>query len=342
MAPLLLVQVRNKLLGRFDSEYYNTIGGGIMKAVVFLLVVLVGLNSMAQAADDQSQKPNQSNLNSGSSAPVSGDIDNEITNARLRAVSGAKSAWSFSSNFNYAGSTILTPFSSIRPQLNSQNNLDATNINGQMAVKYRMTEHDSLLMGFGIQFTPGYTDPNSGAAIGAVTTASSPYLDYSRAFRIGTAQNVVDISISKYTLANDMNNGLSYALSAGDQVMFDIGQSKLEVGAAAGWGQDILSGQMMSQGLPVPDYLLSQIYIEPVAEYAISDKIQLRTVYRMLLLNQDSNNRSIWATPSFQSQSIGIGYGVTRDIYLYPNMQWSWSHISADATTVGFTANINL
>lgn len=271
---------------------------------------------------------------------VPGDIDNEITNARLRAVSGAKSDWSFSSSFNYSGSSILSPFSTLRPQFNPQNGADPTNANGQLAIKYRVTEHNSLLAGFGVQYTPGYTD--NGTAVAQQTTASSPYIDYNRAFRTGAAQHVIDVAVSKYTLSSDIDQNLNLAFSAGDQVMFNVADSKLELGAALGYSQDLYDGQALRNGAPRKDYIYSQAYFEPIAEYAFNDKINLRTVFRMYILNQSAADRTYWASPAVTTESLGVGFAVTRDVYLYPSIQWAWDRIAADATTVGFSANINL
>jgi hypothetical protein len=33
---------------------------------------------------------------------------------------------------------------------------------------------------------------------------------------------------------------------------------------------------------------------------------------------------------------------VSRDFYVYPNVQWKWSQITADQTTIGLSTNINL
>jgi hypothetical protein len=42
------------------------------------------------------------------------------------------------------------------------------------------------------------------------------------------------------------------------------------------------------------------------------------------------------------TESVGIGCSVTRDIFLYPNIQFTPGNISANLTNVGLTATINL
>lgn len=321
-----------------------------MKKQLLMSLILVGsvLSAMSVKADDTTAAPNTmssdlSKLNQ-EQKPANKDIDDEITNARLRAVTGSKSNWSFWSQFAYAGSSIMNPLSTQRPQLNSQNNADPTNLGGQVSAKYRLTEHDSLLAGIGVQFTPQYSDPKTHSTVGAQTTAQTPYVDYNRAFRLGGVQNVVDVAVSKYTLSSDLDSNMNYGWSIAHQMMVETGKSgKLSLGLYEALGQDIYThldpGQALA-GNP-NSVIYAQFAVDPVLEYAFTDKVSFRTVYRMLTLNDEAYNRSIWkAAP--ESQSVGIGYAVTRDIYLYPNMQWAWGHVATDQTTVGLTANVNL
>jgi hypothetical protein len=80
---------------------------------------------------------------------------------------------------------------------------------------------------------------------------------------------------------------------------------------------------------------------DPILEYAFTDKASFRTVYRAMTLRASNANKSSWKV-SDTTESMGFGYALTRDIYLYPNMQWKWNAVAADKTTVGFSANINL
>jgi hypothetical protein len=46
--------------------------------------------------------------------------------------------------------------------------------------------------------------------------------------------------------------------------------------------------------------------------------------------------------PNKVYQSAGLGISVTRDIYLYPNVQFIPEDVRSDRTNVGVSANINL
>lgn len=309
---------------------------------LFLCLALSSFGFAQNAADQSNgQDPSQSTVDAKEFVPTgveakSGDIDDEITNARLRAVTGAKSNFSFWSQFAYAGAAITSPFSTLRPQLNSQNNADPTNLTGQVSGKYRLTEHDSIIAGIGLQYTPAYNDPTQGPQ-GTATNMSTPYVDYNRAFRVGGVQNVLDVTLSKYTLGSDLANNLNYNWAVQHQFMVELGKSKkLSIGMANFVTQDVYTSDGQTPG---SKYL--QVGFEPVLEYAITEKTSFRTVYRMAIFNEMFGTNGNW-TEAAQSESVGIGYAIRRDIYIYPNMQWGWTNINANATTVGFSTNINL
>jgi hypothetical protein len=322
---------------RDRNQFGFRFGGGSMKLFLACVLFFSGYLAFAQAAatDEKATTAEQKGTEKSASKKT-GDIDDEITNARLRAVTGAKTNFSFWSQFNYAGGSILTPFSSQRPQLNSQNNADPTNISGQVSGKYRVTEHDSIIAGVGVQYTPPYTDPIQGNQDQS-TTVQSPYVDWNHAVRWGQYQNVFDVAIQKYTLASDLNANLNWSWSVSHQLMREIGASKkLSLGEASSIGQDVYT----SAGEGTGSIYLS-VSVDPIVEYAFTEKLSFRTVYRLLQLNELSGLHDYWFVPR-ETESMGLGYAITRDIYIYPNIQWAWNHMTTDFTTFGFSTNINL
>lgn len=265
------------------------------------------------------------------------DIDQEITNAKLRASTGSKKLISISSSLNYAGASILNPTSTERPQLNSGSNAaDPTNLSGNIAIKYRATDHDNLSLGFGVQYTPSFVkNRKTGEKAAASTTASSPYVDYSRVFRAGEVQNVLSASVSKYTLKEDIDDAkLNYSVGLSHSFMVGIGDSKFEIGMSSAVSQDIYSEF-------VDGAYQYSLGLNPILEYAFTDKASFRTVYRAVGMATQVEDNTRWKQFD-ASQSMGFGYAVTRDVYVYPNMQWKWNRVASDATTVGFSTNINL
>jgi len=302
-----------------------------------ILALLLGSGAFAQVAPATESNTSTVKQNEVGQRAEKKDIDDEITNAKLRAATGSKKLISVSSSLAYAGASILNPTSTERPQLNSGSNAaDPTNLSGNIALKYRATDHDNISLGFGVQYTPAFVkNRQTGEKASASTTASSPYLDYSRVFRAADIQNVVSATISKYTLKEDIEDAkLNYSVGLSHSFMVGVGDSKFEVGMASGLGQDIYSEYMAGSY----EYNLS---FSPILEYAFTDKASFRTVYRAVNMSTKVDDNARWKTAD-TSQSMGFGYAITRDVYVYPNMQWKWNRVASDATTVGFSTNINL
>ncbi|MBC7421403.1 MAG: hypothetical protein H7328_11805 [Bdellovibrio sp.] len=307
------------------------------KTLVAVAALLLGSAAYAETTTTTETTSTVKMTEVGNNAENRKNIDEEITNAKLRAETGSKKLWSFGSSFSYAGGSIKDPTSTERPQLNDgQVSIDPTKLTGQLSVKYRLTDHDNLNVGFGVEYTPEHTaNKVTGEKVSAKSNASTPYLSYGRVFKAGDVQNVLDATISKYTADADVNEShLNYNASVSHTMMVSLGTSKAEVGLYSFFSQEIYSEQ-------AGDNTVYQFGLNPVFEYAISDAVSFRTVSRWLTWSV-SNADKERGTLAGQTQSMGVGFAATRDIYLYPNMQWKWSRLTADQTTVGFAANINL
>ena len=135
--------------------------------IVFTLLASSMLLSVAHADDQPSQstfaaKPEDAGAISvkapSDTENSRADIDEEITNARLRATTGAKSLLSFQSSFNYNGSSINEPLAQTRPQLSPGTvENDPAKLQGLVSMKYRATDHDNINVGVGVGWlTPSY------------------------------------------------------------------------------------------------------------------------------------------------------------------------------------------
>ena len=159
-------------------------------------------------------------------------------------------------------------------------------------------------------------------------------MSYGRVFKAGGIQNVLDASVSKYTAQEDLNEKLNGELNLSHTMMGSVLNPKLEIGLSTYFSQEIYSQSPST-------IQMYQVALNPILEYAFTDKLSFRTVYRWLTYTSLTDEKNTYKLGK-QTESMGLGYAVTRDVYIYPNMQWSWSAISADKTTVGVAANINL
>jgi hypothetical protein len=255
------------------------------------------------------------------------DIDQEITNARLRASTGAKSLFSVQSALTYNGSSIDEPLAQSRPQLSPGTiENDPAKLTGSVSVKYRVTDHDNINLGVGVGWiTPTY--------LGQRGQVEDPYLAYGRLFRVGDVQNVLNVSLQRYTAQSSVNSGHTYESDIDHTFLISVGKTKLQLGIDVGWTRDFYDGDVGG--------VQDELFAYPFGEYSLTDKVSLRTVYRGLTYYNTQDTQSTFVHDA-STQSLGIGFSVTRDVYLYPNVQWVWDDVRSDKTNVALSANINM
>jgi hypothetical protein len=291
---------------------------------------------------------------SGKKNKVSGDIDEEITNAKLRAESGSKSKWSGSIAASYSGGSLEEPFSKNRPNPTNDPIPPRVTLGGDMNVRYRMDKNQSLTAGVGFSLER----PLHEAERGDVT---NPNVSYNYVGKLGTVQSVASAGVTVTTDSDQIEAGSLGTVSAGETLMYDVGSTKLSLGLAgeAYYTQYTKDKDKMVH-IPPDDPAPAGAYQEdygfaayPLMEYAISDKVQLRTVFRPWIFNHRAFQEGSTFTRRPWTQSFGVGFAVTRDIYLYPNFQWNverWRRNGYDFTdkdvrsvsTVGLSATINV
>lgn len=267
-----------------------------------------------------------------------GDIDQEITNAKLRAESGSKSRHSASLGLNYNGGTVESPIAYQRPNIVGANATPTlTAISGDVNYRYRMTQNDSLTVGLGLNWVaPSFDlDARHKAKNIKKQEATDPSFGYSRAFKSGDIQNIFSAGVTKYSSAEVIETEkTNYNAGIGHTVMTKIGDTAWEIGAAADLYYynyyEFLEGAQAEYS----------VGFYPIAEYAFNDRYNFRTVYRgNSYVSLRENNMAFLQREI--TQSMGLGISATRDIFLYPNVQWDWRDTRSEKTNVALSATMN-
>lgn len=292
-----------------------------------LSVVIVFIFSSAVNAQIRSQ--------SSTSTPVTDesekDIDNEITNSRLRAATGSKSPLSIQTDFSYTGGSVYKPFASTRPQLSLGPIFERnTKITGNISAKYRFNENNHVNVGTGI----GVTTPGYG---GQQVQVENPYVSFSNLFGSGATQHVLSFSAVKYSSKElidsyDIDSEIGFFYT----YLYNLGSSGWQTGVVFLFTHEIYREFSDSNR----DLTLNTVGLYPFAEYEFNSTYSFRTVYRgaAFYSNRVDFNTYTWDEAT---QSLGVGVSITRDIYLYPNLQWVWRDIRLDKTNLSLVANIN-
>lgn len=277
------------------------------------------------------------------------DIDVDITNAKLRAESGSKSKWSIKADINYNGGNLETPFGPVRPNyagISSQDN--STSIAGTIAVAYRWNKSDAVRAGTGVlvltPFQNSWEDVTNSNGV-RKTDISNPYLEYSRAMRLGKYQNIFDTYYQQYTQSAYTNANYVGVYDINHTVLYKFDPTEWELGLVVDANYTFFSdGKDPSDTHTNPengrvDYAIGFF---PVVEYAFNERYSFRTVFRFLTFDHYRSDDPWTFYRELYTQSVGVGIAVTRDVYLYPNIQFAPEHLSPERTNVGLNTTINI
>lgn len=315
----------------------------------YIIATILISATVVKAQEPPQQSQPQPSAAKVAQATDTRDIDLEITNAKLRAESGSKSEWSIKADINYNGGNLETPFGPVRPNyagISSQDN--STSIAGTVAVAYRLTMHDSLRGGTGILILTPFQDTtealeNSNGQ--RKTDVANPYLEYSRSMKIEGIQNIFDTSYTQITQSAYNNAHYVGTYDINHTALYKIGNTEWEVGGNIDFNYTFFNNDKNADDtLNNPEGGRSDysIGLYPYVEYAFNDRYSLRTVFRFLTFDHYRNDAPSTFLRELYTQSLGFGIAVTRDVYLYPNIQFAPEHLSPERTNVGLNTTINI
>ncbi len=281
---------------------------------------------------------------------VAGDLDREITNPKLRAESGSKSKFSGSASLTYRGGGLSRPFGSARPDLSGlPENQRETGVDGGLKVRYRTNKNSSAILGVGLGVrTPLQGDLN---ATTNQVNVGDPLLGYNLTWAGLGLQNSANVfatfGTSKESSKLDQfgSGAIEYS------VIKAFPQSRLHIGLSTYIYQNIFEnrpGENPLTALPpgrneVDVRTQTGLSLSPTIEYYLSDRVALRTLFSYFRWRHLYGHRDPWALSKIKEfQSVGVGWAVTRDVYLYPNVQFLPREIRADFTNVGLSATLNV
>lgn len=335
----------------------------MFKSVLPALLLTLTFASRSFAADEKKKSEGQSALKieetTGQKNKVPGDIDEEITNTKLRADSGSKSKWSGSFTGAYYGASMEKPFDKNRPDTNQEGTPPKVNMQGLLGMRYRMDKSNSISLGTGVSLTRPFHEAKKG-------NVSDPYVSFTNVRKLGGIQNIAGASLSAATDHDEVVLGQQATADINNTMMYDFRGSKGSIGLVLDgsytryqnnrnelvtWQTDD-GPQTFRAGSQERDL---NVAVYPVAEYAFNDRVNLRTVFRPLIFDhvvRTGDQGGAWRKRRW-TQSIGVGFALTRDIFLYPNFQFDWYQWQSDDfnffrkntranSTIGLSASINV
>jgi hypothetical protein len=321
--------------------------------IAALVMALSGVQATAETKTSESKKSEgETKVKLQDVSPkknkVEGDLDEEITNARMRAESGSKSKVSMSINGGYTGGALQQPFGVERPALAAEpGNQEQTSLDFGIDARYRINKHDSVTLGTSF----GLMTPFQGDVSGddRQLNVFDPVLGYNRTFNMAGLQTSIAPTVSAGT--SNEAKGVDRAANA---VLSVTALKAFESGLTMGLATDVTynfydNGPGDNKGTADRRFYGGdtrtawKLGIYPFAEYSFNDRYSARTVFGYFNWRHvygDSSSSRLLQT--FVYQSVGIAISVSRDIYLYPNIQFVPDNIRSDFTNVAMSATLNV
>lgn len=280
------------------------------------------------------------------SAEATDEADQLITNRRLRASEGSLSKWSVSTFWNYQGGSVNDPTDPERPNIVNGGNVQTLqSLSGEVGVKYRITPKDSLTASTGLFMTTPFHDKiDKNSKLKPAFDENSrklnvqdPFLKYAHLDSIFGIQSISTVQGKIITNNQLANRRFRSELMLSQNFMKDVGKTGFSYGAALiGYFYDF------RDSVKADDNTDKLIGLYPQAEYVINDTYNLRTVFGWQVYENLRGNPSDTYSKRKVYQSVGLGISVTRDLFLYPNIQFIPSNMRDDVTNIAMSANINL
>lgn len=281
--------------------------------------------------------------------PGSDKSDELITNRNLRSLVGSLSTWSFASTWNYQGGDINRPIGSSRPNVSGAQDVALVqNLAGTVGISYRLTDVDRFTFGIGMQMASPFSDsPDSKFSESGEREfkrtqgqldVSNPQLVYRRVMKPFGIQSVLTATSTYFTQDALVDRGFESKNEVTMNSLYAFGKSRFSAGVAFQGAFFTHNKDDLALQAGQAAY---EFYALPITEYEINDFMNWRAVYRYYWYQQSrAQSSSEWTTLD-PTISTGIGFSITRDIFVYPNIQFNPEDVRADRTNLGMSANIN-
>lgn len=273
----------------------------------------------------------------GETKPTQPDTDEVITNRKLRAETGAKKKYSFSASLSYSGGAVDSPFSDTRPNITSAAGTQiAPRFGGTVGGNWRLNSLNSIYASLGVGIDRPFHD-GEGESFGDRTSASNPTVGYQTLYKLFGIQAVTQASTTAFTTNYYRSIDQMAGLGLTQTLVYDFGGSKFSLGSTFSVASNFFDGRNNFD--QQADWNIGAF---PFVEYVISDSLNFRTLIGFMADHYRNEDRALTWFPNTIYQSMGIGISVTRDLFLYPNIQFIPEDIRADRTNAAISANLNL
>ena len=315
-----------------------------LKCLILVAFIISTQSAGAQEIDASSESKLKIDSSTTQKIADADKVDDLLTNNLLRAYSGSTSRISISNSINYDGGTVSAPFGLARPNImGASGNSVETDLNDQVGIKYNLDSINSIVLGFGVRkiapFERSGPDQAWYASGGKDIDIFDPSLIYQLIYKMAAIQAVAQFEFIEFTRQDIISsnvdqggNNLAQQFSFDQENIYEIPDTNWSIGGSFGVGGNVPTDRRQ-------DWSQYQIWAYPYVEFAVTEKANLRAILTEWYYEIWRDDGLIRDTVTM---TVGLGYSVTRDLYVFPNVMFLPDNIRGNLTNVGVTTTLNL
>lgn len=329
-----------------------------MKTLSALFALFLTLN--AHAADSAVTVPTSSPSAEVSTATTGNDgltkkfeEDKKITDAELKSRAGSLSLFSLKANVSYYGPTLENFSVSDQPNPDGVTSASAVGPSGSIGARYRLNPTTSLTA------NAGFTDQYLFTSKPSHLDVNNPNLTYDKSFKLGAVQMVASPGVTLVTSNVYRPKGERLGLDARLYTSYNIGTSPVSIGASTTASYYLFDREYIpddannitnvtKRGKTSLQYKTVyndgrirriSVTVAPVVKYNVTSKLNVNTSFGFNFFNPRYYDNQLKFNSRVVNEWVGVGYAVTRDIYVSPYIQFyptqfTWKTATMNVSTV--------
>ncbi|MGZ3701788.1 MAG: hypothetical protein ACXWR1_05215 [Bdellovibrionota bacterium] len=327
-----------------------------MKTVSLVLSTLL-FSLCAHAADSSVNAPapvaESSTAPSGNAGLLKKFEENHtITDAELKSREGSLSRFSLKANFSYYGPTLDDLTVTNQPNPDGTVSASAVGPSGSVGARYRFDPTTSLTLNAGL------TDQYLFTTKPATVDVNNPFFTVDKSFKLGGWQFVASPGATLITSNVFRPQGEVAGLDARLYSSHNLGSSPISVGASTTasyyffnreYIADDANAIAMKRGRPQFSTIRHDgrnrrisITIAPVVKYNVTSKFNVNTSWGFNIFNPRYYDNQLKMNSRVVNEWVGVGYAITRDIYINPYVQFYPTQFSWKTATMNLSTVISL
>lgn len=250
-----------------------------------------------------------------------------LTDPKLRAEEGSMSRYSIKFNLSYYGPTLGDLGAKDQPNPDGSVGMYATSLGGSVSARYRTSPTRAFAFGTGLKAIY----PLHGIERFDV---NNPYLSYDMSSRWGNLQMRNSPGVSYITVPNYKKIGEYAALSFGNSLVYDVKGTDIAFGLETDFGYYLYDREYRREDGKASRFTFS---FGPNVKYRFTEKLNVNARMSVNFWNPRAlpDQWALWNRSP--TMSVGLAYGLTKEIFLSPYLYFYPNRITADSVSMNMS-----